>query len=97
METDYFASTEPTHRRPFDPAVRNVELSFLEMVADVADCDIDDLPRLWPTLGGLLQHSFATPPADATAVTVEFTYFGYRIRLDSDGEAALVELPADAD
>lgn len=79
------------HRGTIDPTTEEVELTFLELVADVADCELDDLPRLWPTLGDVLRHAFATPPAESADLELEFTYFGYRIHVDRAGTITFSE------
>lgn len=93
MPPEEFWESDRVITRVLDPSPAAVEVSFLETVAEVEGCDVDDLPRLWPALGSVLERGFATPPADATELRLEFTYAGYRVRLDRTGHATLVKLP----
>lgn len=85
------------HHRQVTPSAAEVELSFLETIAEIEGCDIEDLPRLWPAIGDILQHGFTTPPPQSANLLLEFTYAGYRIRLEQTGAATLVKLPTPED
>lgn len=97
MASNDLWESDRAYRRQLTPSPEDVELTFLEVVAEVEGCEISDLPRLWPAIDSLLQHGFTSPPDESAEVAIEFTYAGYRARIDQTGAATLVKLSAAGD
>lgn len=97
MASNDLWESDRAYSRQLTPSPEDVELAFLEAIAEVEGCEISDLPRLWPALDSLLQHEFTSPPAQSAEVAIEFTYAGYRARIDQTGTATLVKLSASGD
>ena len=80
--------------RQFDTERDAPATQVVEVIADLEDADPVELPSIYRRIDDLIADLFSTPPpADADA-TLTFTYHGYRIRVEQDGEARFLRASA---
>jgi hypothetical protein len=68
-----------------EPAV-----AVAEAVADLEDSEPDELPATYNCIDGMLDELYADPPSPEAQMEVSFTYAGYRITVEQDGDATIV-------
>lgn len=68
-----------------EPAV-----AVAEAVADLEDSEPDELPTTYDCIDGMLDELYADPPSPEAQMQVSFTYAGYRITVEQDGNAKFV-------
>lgn len=62
-----------------------------EIVADLEGVAPDTLTPVWDSTNHVIAHMFSTPPSTEAEMEVTFTYEGYRIAVEQDGTAQLVQ------
>ena len=79
------------HRRRIDPSNEEVNTALLRIVADLEECEMEELPSFWMQVDSLVDDLFSDPPsADANAQVI-FTYAGYRIAVEQNGDVELLK------
>jgi len=73
-----------------DPEEANRHL--LRLVANLENCEINDLPPLYDRIDHLIEELFTSPPPSEAQAELEFSYYGYRIELDQRGNVSLMKL-----
>ncbi|WP_435182079.1 HalOD1 output domain-containing protein [Halorussus sp. AFM4] len=72
---------------------RNEPLSEVaEIIADLNDTDVNDLPPIYDTIDHLLTHLFDNPPSPDSQVKVQFHYAGYQITVHHQGDALFLKV-----
>ncbi|WP_205254576.1 MULTISPECIES: HalOD1 output domain-containing protein [Halorussus] len=89
--TDGNAGTEIYHRK-VTPDVEEATRSLLRLVANLENCEVTDLPPLYDCIDHMVEHLFDSPPSPEAQTELEFSYFGYRIRIDQSGNVSLKKL-----
>lgn len=80
-----------THTQ-IEPDSTTSEYSFLELIAERRGVDIETLPPLYDEVDHFLETLFTDPPSKQAQIELEFTYCGFRIRIDQSGHVMLLEL-----
>jgi hypothetical protein len=73
-----------------DTDPETAEFDFLELVAAIEDKPVDELPLLYDEIDHLVEQMFQTPPSIDAQVEISFSYSGYRITIDRDGDVKLI-------
>ncbi|WP_226010215.1 HalOD1 output domain-containing protein [Halomicrobium salinisoli] len=85
--------------RTIEPRESREHERVLAVIADVEDCDVTDLPPIYGRIDDVLEDLFSDPPVDEAQVEISFSYYGYRITVDQEGDMILRRLgdqsPAD--
>ncbi|NIB99289.1 HalOD1 output domain-containing protein [Halobacterium sp. R2-5] len=86
---------EPTEdniiHRELDTDAENPAVEIAELVADVEGTDTTELPAMYDIADHVLDHLFSTPPAPEAQFKVSFSYEGYRITVEQNGAAELID------
>lgn len=77
-------------RRQISPSPDTAEYDFLEIVAELENQEIEELPSLYREVDHLLETMFETPPSAESQVQIAFSYAGYRVWIDKQGAIELV-------
>lgn len=86
-------SPDEDHRifhRQVDPDPDEPHLGVLYSIAEVEECDVEDLPPLYDYVDHMVEKLFGTPPPEKAQVQLAFTYYQYRILLDQEGNLTLM-------
>lgn len=67
-----------------------VEIS--KAVAELEGTDPTDLTSIWGCTDHVLDHLFSDPPSPEAQMEVTFSYEGYRINVEQNGNAQFVKL-----
>jgi hypothetical protein len=78
--------------RQFDTDQDDPATAVAEAVADLQEVETTDLETMYEQVDHLVDHLFSTPPDPGAQVQVEFTFEGYRVTVDQDGNARFVEV-----
>jgi hypothetical protein len=62
-----------------------------EIVADFKEVDADTLDSAYRKVDHLLDNVFSDPPSPDAQVQITFSYEGYRITVEQNGEAKFVK------
>lgn len=62
------------------------------IVADLEDTDIESLTPLYRQVDHVVDHVFADPPVDEAQVEITFSYEGYRISVEQNGNAQFIKI-----
>lgn len=81
-------------RCELDPAADAPAIELVGLVADLEEADPMELPPLYERIDDLIDALFSSPPATAAGAELEFSYEGYRIRLQQNGTATVRQAPA---
>ncbi|WP_436930880.1 HalOD1 output domain-containing protein [Halosimplex halobium] len=76
--------------REFDTDQDDPATAVAEAVADLRGEATTDIATMYETVDHMIDHLFSTPPSKDAQVQVEFTFEGYRITVDQDGNARFV-------
>lgn len=68
----------------------DVEYELLELIAELDETEIEQLPSLYKQVDHLVEHLFRNPPVPAAQVELTFSYAGYRITIDQTGRVTVV-------
>jgi len=79
-----------------EPDSTTAEYAFLELIAEHTGEDIETLPPLYDEVDHFLETLFTDPPSEQAQLGLEFSYCGFRIRIDQSGHVTLFQL-TDAD
>lgn len=77
-------------KRRIQPSSETAEYDFLEIIAELEDADIDELPSLYHEVEHLVETLFRTPPSKESQLEVSFSYAGYRATINQRGDVALI-------
>lgn len=88
MEND--PEREIIHRE-LDTAVENPAIQIVEAIADIEGADVTELTEIWGCVDGVLDQLFSDPPAPEAQMKIEFSYEGYRITIEQNGNVAFVK------
>ena len=66
----------------------------VEVVADLEGTSPMELPSIYRCIDNLMADLFASPPPTDADASLTFTYQGYRIRVQQDGEARFLRVSA---
>ena len=80
------------YHRKVTPDVEEANQSLLRLVANLENCEVTDLPPLYDRVDHLVDHLFTSPPPPEAQAELEFSYVGYRIRIDQSGNVSLKKL-----
>ncbi|WP_277540840.1 HalOD1 output domain-containing protein [Haloarcula laminariae] len=81
-------------RRQIQPSSETSEYDFLEIVAEIEGCEIEELPSLYNEVEHVIETLFKTPPSTAAQMSISFSYSGYRVTIDRNGVVTLVPVAA---
>jgi hypothetical protein len=81
---------EIVHRK-LETDVKNPVGQVVEIVAELEDTDIDELTTAWSIIDELLANLFTNPPAPEAQAQIRFSYEGYRITVEQNGNAKFVQ------
>lgn len=87
-------SEDETTRRELDVNGESPSEQIAVAVADIKGVEATDLEEMYGCVDGVLDHVFSDPPAPEARLQVEFSYEGYRVTIEQDGDARFVELDA---
>ncbi|WP_459190719.1 HalOD1 output domain-containing protein [Halosimplex sp. J119] len=90
-QTDQSDQTSIVHRE-FDTEQDDPASAIAEAVAEMEGCESTDLATMYERVDHVIDHLFSTPPAPEAQIQVEFSYEGYRITVDQDGDARFVRV-----
>ena len=83
-------------RRTIRPSPEHAEYDLLEVVAELEGVEIEDLPSFYDQVDHLVEMLFRKPPSSETQMQVEFSYAGYRITVDQQGNLTLLDVKKSA-
>ena len=63
-----------------------------EIIADLEDSEVNDLPPIYDTVDHLLVHLFENPPTPDSQVEVQFHYEGYQVTVHHQGSATFLKI-----
>ncbi|ELZ11109.1 hypothetical protein C479_07368 [Halovivax asiaticus JCM 14624] len=88
MGTDDRDGAEPrTATREFDTDQIDPNVAVVSALAEIEDVPVEELTPLYGCIDHILEHLYSNPPADEADVQITFTYNGYRITVEQDGNA----------
>ncbi len=77
--------------RELDTEAENPGVQVAEAVADIEGRAATDLAIIYDCVDGMLDQVFSNPPSPDAQLQVTFSYEGYRITVEQDGEATFVK------
>lgn len=84
------SGNEIVHRE-LDTDREQPAIAIVETVAELKGKEVDELTTMWGCMDGVLDHVFSDPPSPEAQVEIAFSYEGYRITVDQDGMATVIE------
>lgn len=84
------SGNEIVHRE-LDTEREQPAIAIVETVAELKGKEVDELTTMWGCMDGVLDHVFSDPPSPEAQVEIAFSYEGYRITVDQDGMATVIE------
>lgn len=81
-------------RRSLDTDAEEPAAQIATAVAELEGTDPAELASMWECTDDVLEHVFSDPPAPEAGLRVSFSYEGYRITVDQDGQAEFVATDA---
>ena len=95
MNNDHDADTEGREgsgfiKRQIQPAADTAEFDFLEIIADLEEKEMDELPPLYTELDDFITRLFQNPPSPESQVALSFSYAGYRVTITQQGKLELI-------
>lgn len=75
-----------------EPDSTTAEYAFLELIAEHRGEDIETLPPLYDEVDHFLETLFTDPPSEQAQLGLEFSYCGFRVRIDQSGHVTLLRL-----
>jgi hypothetical protein len=79
-------------RRRITPDPDSAEYDLLELVAELEGCAIDDLPSFYQRVGHFVEMLYRVPPAPEAQMQLSFSYAGYRITVDQQGNVSVLNV-----
>ncbi|WP_276257333.1 HalOD1 output domain-containing protein [Haloglomus litoreum] len=83
-------------RRTIQPSCEAAEFELVELVAELEGCEADELPSLYDRIDHIVEYVFRNPPSSEAQLVVEFSYAGYRITIDQQGNVTLLAVKESA-
>lgn len=83
--------TEILHRE-LDTDRENPAPQIAELVADIEDRSITELSTMYGCVDGVLDQIFSNPPSPEAQMEVKFSYEGYRISVEQNGNARFIKI-----
>lgn len=80
-----------TIHRTIDTDADSPAIEVAEIVADIEGKDATDLSAMYDCVDHVLDNVFSNPPAPQAQMEVEFSYEGYRITVEQNGNAKFVK------
>jgi len=77
-------------RRQIAPDPETSEYDLLEILAEIEDCEIEELPSLYNEVEHVVETLFKTPPSAGAQMSVSFSYVGYRVTIERNGTVQIV-------
>ena len=77
-------------KRQIQPAADTAEFDFLEIIAELEEKEMDELPPLYTELNDLISHLFQNPPSQESQAALSFSYAGYRVTITQQGKVELI-------
>ncbi|WP_440763692.1 HalOD1 output domain-containing protein [Natronorubrum sp. DTA7] len=76
----------------FDVDQEDPAIDVVAVVAELEGKDGIDLPPIYNTIDHLIEKLFSEPPAAESQAVIQFSYEGYRINLNQDGQATFMKI-----
>ncbi|WP_394739530.1 HalOD1 output domain-containing protein [Natronococcus roseus] len=73
--------------RTFDVDEADPNVSVARTVAELENVETEELTPLYGCIDHILEHVFSDPPVPAAEAQITFSYEGYRITVEQDGNA----------
>jgi hypothetical protein len=80
-----------------DPSDGEPNYQVLQAVAEVEGVDVTELPSMYERIDHMLDELFSEPPTAEAQVEITFSYHGYRITADQEGQITLRKLDTSVD
>jgi hypothetical protein len=90
--TSHRDGEERIYHRKIEPEPEDADYRLLRLIANVEGVDVTDLPPIYDRIDHLVGHMYQNPPSPDAQAQLEFSYYGYRITLDQDGNVSLMKL-----
>jgi hypothetical protein len=78
--------------RRIEPDPADADYRLLRLIADVEGIDVTELPPIYDRIDHLVTKMYEDPPSAEAQAQLEFSYAGYRITLDQDGNVSLIKI-----
>lgn len=65
------------------------EVDLVEGIADLEETTPEELSPIWDCVGNMLESLSSVPSSSGAQLTLSFSYEGYRISVNQNGEALL--------
>ncbi|AQL44531.1 hypothetical protein BV210_09785 [Halorientalis sp. IM1011] len=79
------------HRR-IEPDPADADYRLLQLIAEVEGIDVTELPPIYDRIDHLVTRMYEDPPSAEAQAQLKFSYAGYRITLDQDGNVSLIKI-----
>jgi len=76
--------------RTLSTDVEEPAVAVAEAIADLEGQEADELPTTYECIDGMLDEMYGDPPSPNAQVEVSFTYAGYRVTVEQNGDATFV-------
>jgi hypothetical protein len=73
-----------------EPDSTTAEYDLLEIIAELENTSIEELPSLYTQVDHFVETLFENPPSPESQTEITFSYAGYRITVTQDGTVKLV-------
>ena len=77
-------------QREVDISREALGAAIAEIIADLEETDPENLIPIWDSIDDVLEPLSSPPPAPDAQLLISFSYEGYRISINRDGEVLLV-------
>jgi len=77
-------------KKQIQPAADTAEFDFLEIIAEMEEKEMDELPPLYTELDDFITRLFQNPPSPESQVALSFSYAGYRVTITQQGKIELI-------
>ena len=78
--------------RDLDNDADNPAVAVAEAVTEIEGLEADEVATTYDCIDGTLDELFSTPPSQEAQMEVTFTYEGYRITVEQNGNAKFVKV-----
>lgn len=82
--------SEIVHRE-LETNQENPAVEIAQIVAELEEKDQTDLPTIYDCIDHSIDNIFSNPPAPDAQIEVRFSYEGYRVTVEQDGDAKFVK------
>ena len=80
----------PVIHRNVDTSRKDLGVEIAEIIADLEETNPECLTPIWDCIGNVLEPLSSMPASPDAQLLISFSYEGYRISVDQDGEVLLV-------